>query len=80
VNPLACAAACASIDLLLKQNWQQRIKQIKTQLQQLHKCSELNAVANVRTLGEIGFVEINEAAGNVDVAKIQAYFVEQGVW
>ncbi|WP_076924621.1 adenosylmethionine--8-amino-7-oxononanoate transaminase [Pseudoalteromonas sp. EB27] len=79
-NPLACAAACASIDLLLKQNWQQRIKQINTQLQQLHKCSELNAVANVRTLGAIGVVELNEAAGNVDVAKIQAYFVEQGVW
>ncbi|MFT7568491.1 MAG: adenosylmethionine-8-amino-7-oxononanoate aminotransferase, partial [Pseudoalteromonas distincta] len=79
-NPLACAAACASIDLLLKQNWQQRIKQINTQLQQLNKCSELNAVTNVRTLGAIGVVELNEAADNVDVAKIQAYFVEQGVW
>ena len=79
-NPLACAAACASIDLLLEQNWQQRIKQLNTQLQQLNKCSELDAVANVRTLGAIGVVELNEAAGNVDVAKIQAYFVEQGVW
>ncbi|MBB1443007.1 adenosylmethionine--8-amino-7-oxononanoate transaminase [Pseudoalteromonas sp. SG43-3] len=79
-NPLACAAACASIDLLLEQNWQQRIKQINTQLQQLNQCSELDAVANVRTLGAIGVVELNEAAGNVDVAKIQAYFVVQGVW
>ena len=79
-NPLACAVACASIDLLLEQDWQQRISQIYIQLQQLNECSELDAVANVRTLGAIGVVELNDAAGNVDVAKIQAYFVEQGVW
>ena len=79
-NPLACAAACASIDLLLAQNWQKRISDIHTQLQQLNKCRELDAVADVRILGAIGVVELNEAAGNVDVAKIQAYFVAQGVW
>ncbi|WP_286742839.1 adenosylmethionine--8-amino-7-oxononanoate transaminase, partial [Pseudoalteromonas sp. UBA2102] len=79
-NPLACAVACASIDLLLAQDWQQRISDINTQLQQLKKCNELDAVANVRTLGAIGVVELTDAAGNVDVAKIQAFFVEQGVW
>ncbi|TMO80449.1 adenosylmethionine--8-amino-7-oxononanoate transaminase [Pseudoalteromonas sp. S3776] len=79
-NPLACAVACASIDLLLAQNWQQRINDINTQLQQLNKCNELDAVANVRTLGAIGVVELTDVAGSVDVAKIQAYFVEQGVW
>ncbi|TMO73100.1 adenosylmethionine--8-amino-7-oxononanoate transaminase [Pseudoalteromonas sp. S3785] len=79
-NPLACAVACASIDVLLAQNWQQRISDINTQLQQLNKCNELDAVANVRTLGAIGVVELNDVAGSVDVAKIQAYFVEQGVW
>ena len=79
-NPLACAVACASIDLLLNQNWQQRISDINSQLQQLNKCHELDDVADVRTLGAIGVVELNDAAGSVDVAKIQAYFVEQGVW
>lgn len=79
-NPLACAVACASIDLLLEQNWQQRINDINTQLQQLNKCNELDTVANVRTLGAIGVVELTDVAGSVDVAKIQAYFVEQGVW
>ena len=79
-NPLACAVACASIDLLLAQDWQQRISDINTQLQQLKKCNELDAVANVRTLGAIGVVELTDAAGNVNVAKIQAFFVEQGVW
>lgn len=79
-NPLACAVACASIDLLLSQNWQHCISEINTQLQQLHKCQALSAVANVRTLGAIGVVELTEEAGSIDVAKIQAYFVSQGVW
>lgn len=79
-NPLACAVACASIDLLLEQHWQQRISEINHALQQLHECSELSDVANVRTLGAIGVVELTEEAGNIDVAKIQAYFVSQGVW
>ena len=79
-NPLACAVACASIDLLLEQNWQQRIANLNSQLQQLNKCKELDDVADVRTLGAIGVVELTAEAGNVDVAKIQAYFVAQGVW
>ena len=79
-NPLACAVACASIDLLLEQNWQQRICEINQALQQLHQCNSLTDVANVRTLGAIGVVELTDEAGIVDVAKIQAYFVSQGVW
>ncbi len=34
----------------------------------------------MRTLGAIGVVELTDEAGIVDVAKIQAYFVSQGVW
>lgn len=79
-NPLACAVACASIDLLLQQDWEKRISDLNTQLQQLNKCTELEAVADVRTLGAIGVVELTEEAGSVDVAKIQHFFVEQGVW
>jgi adenosylmethionine-8-amino-7-oxononanoate aminotransferase len=79
-NPLACAVACASIDLLLEQNWQRRICEINQALQQLHQCNSLTDVANVRTLGAIGVVELTDEAGIVDVAKIQAYFVSQGVW
>ena len=79
-NPLACAAACASIDLLLEQNWQQRVKEINNQLQQLHKCMELEDVADVRVLGAIGVVELNKEVSNIDVATIQAFFVKQGVW
>lgn len=79
-NPLACAVACASIDLLLEQDWQKRICEVNQALQQLHQCNSLTDVANVRTLGAIGVVELTYEAGIVDVAKIQAYFVSQGVW
>jgi len=79
-NPLACAVACASIDLLLEQDWQKRICEVNQALQQLHQCGSLTDVANVRTLGAIGVVELTDEAGIVDVAKIQAYFVSQGVW
>jgi len=79
-NPLACAVACASIDLLLEQDWQKRISEVNQALQQLHQCGSLTDVVNVRTLGAIGVVELTDEAGIVDVAKIQAYFVSQGVW
>lgn len=76
-NPLACAVACASIDVLLQQNWSMQVTQLNKALVSLNKCAELEQVKNVRTLGAIGVVEL---ACEVDVAKIQAYFISQNVW
>lgn len=76
-NPLACAVACASIDVLLKQNWSVQITQLNQSLASLNKCAELEQVKEVRILGGIGVVEL---ACEVDVAKIQAYFISQNVW
>ncbi|MDN3377439.1 MULTISPECIES: adenosylmethionine--8-amino-7-oxononanoate transaminase [unclassified Pseudoalteromonas] len=76
-NPLACAVACASIDLLIEQDWAKQIAHLNDALSSLHKCTELTHVKNVRTLGAIGVVELTDA---VNVEKIQAYFISQGVW
>mgnify|MGYP000412750547 CR=1 FL=1 len=77
-NPLACAVANASIDLLINQDWQGKINTIEQQFQQeLLPLKQFDKVASTRVLGSIGVVETTQA---VNVATIQKRFVELGVW
>jgi adenosylmethionine-8-amino-7-oxononanoate aminotransferase len=77
-NPLACAVAAASIDLLTGSPWRQRVGDIESGLRTgLERCSQFNAVADVRVLGAIGVVEMKKP---VDVAGVQKAFVDRGVW
>ncbi len=77
-NPLACAVAKASIDLLLSKNWQQDISSIELQLQQqLLPLEELDIVREVRVLGAIGAVELEEP---VRMETMQRELVKRGVW
>ncbi|WP_318467714.1 adenosylmethionine--8-amino-7-oxononanoate transaminase [Photobacterium leiognathi] len=77
-NPLACAVANASLDILAENKWQQQVASIEQQLaQELSPIAELEKVKSVRWLGAIGVVELHQA---VDMETIQAAFVEQGVW
>ncbi|WP_371189532.1 adenosylmethionine--8-amino-7-oxononanoate transaminase [Thalassotalea maritima] len=77
-NPLACAAANASLDLLMQNNWQQKVQQIEAQLKlQLTPLANHRHVEDVRVLGAIGVVE---AKRPVNMALIQRRFIERGVW
>jgi adenosylmethionine-8-amino-7-oxononanoate aminotransferase len=77
-NPLACATAIASIQLLLSQPWQRTVERLHSELAAgLAPALQLDAVEDVRTLGAIGVIELKEA---VDMQKVQPMFVERGVW
>ena len=77
-NPLACAVAAESLALLESGQWQQQVKALEQQmLAGLKPLQDCEQVADVRVLGAIGVVETHHPA---DMAALQAFFVEQGVW
>lgn len=77
-NPLACATALSSIELLTNGHWQQSVERVGGQLAAgLAEAADLPQVADVRILGAIGVIELHEP---VDMRRVQPMFVERGVW
>jgi adenosylmethionine-8-amino-7-oxononanoate aminotransferase len=80
-NPLACAAANASLDLFEPSQNSPRLQQvaaIETQLrEELAPCRELAGVVGVRTKGAIGAVELS---GPINLNALRQRFTELGVW
>ena len=82
-NPLACAVAGASLDVLLgagtyPAGWQAEVTRIEAGLATgLAPAARLPGVADVRVLGAIGVVQLD---ADVDVAVATRAAVEAGVW
>ncbi|HCG7187292.1 TPA: adenosylmethionine--8-amino-7-oxononanoate transaminase [Vibrio parahaemolyticus] len=77
-NPLACAVATASLELIEQGDWQQQTQQIEMLFSELlPKLEEYDLVKNTRWLGAIGVIETHRP---VNMETIQALFVEHGVW
>lgn len=77
-NPLACAAANASLDLFEDGSWAGDVSRVSSALAEgLEPCRAGKGVVDVRTLGAIGIVEFDAP---VAVSDLCARFAELGVW
>ena len=77
-NPLACAAANASLDLFETEPRLQQVAAIDAELRAgLERCRALPRVADVRVKGAIGVVELERPP---DLDALRSRFVAKGVW
>ncbi|MBC2638513.1 MULTISPECIES: adenosylmethionine--8-amino-7-oxononanoate transaminase [unclassified Rhodococcus (in: high G+C Gram-positive bacteria)] len=77
-NPLACAVAVASIELLLSRDWRGEVANVRRELESgLAPARELPGVRDVRVLGAIGVIELAEP---VDMRFATDAAVAAGVW
>jgi adenosylmethionine-8-amino-7-oxononanoate aminotransferase len=77
-NPLACAVALANLDLLGSGEWKADVERIHARLTApLAACRDLPGVADVRTIGAVGVVELDHP---VDVDAATEAALDAGVW
>jgi adenosylmethionine---8-amino-7-oxononanoate aminotransferase len=77
-NALACAVGVASVEVLLGGDWQASVRSIETGLSSgLAPAAKLPGVADVRVLGAIGVIEMDQP---VDLPAATAAALDHGVW
>ncbi|QZT38669.1 adenosylmethionine--8-amino-7-oxononanoate transaminase [Halosquirtibacter xylanolyticus] len=77
-NPLACAVATQSLEIIMQKETLTKVKTLEQQLiQELAPFKALEIVDDVRVLGAIGVIEMKEA---VDMQMLQQSFVKHGIW
>jgi len=77
-NPLACAAANASLDLFESGGWRRDVRRIEAGLREgLAPCGTAPGVADVRVRGAVGVVAFETPVAVGDLCR---RFAEHGVW
>jgi len=77
-NALACAVGVAAVQLLLEQDWRTTVSAIEAGLREgLAEAAALPGVADVRVLGAIGVIEMNQP---VDLRIATPVALRRGVW
>ena len=77
-NPLACAAACASLELFERGDYASKVARIETELrEQLSGAKLLANVADVRVLGAVGIIEVKRMPARDAIERV---IDEHGVW
>jgi adenosylmethionine-8-amino-7-oxononanoate aminotransferase len=77
-NPLACAAANASLDLFAREPRLEQVTAIERQMRaELEPCRGLKGVIDVRIKGAIGVVELDRGG---EGPWLRPHFLKRGVW
>ena len=77
-NPLACAAACASLDLFAASDYSAKVARLEQGLRKgLDSCRGLENVVDVRVMGAVGVVEVERLPAREDIERT---IDETGVW
>ena len=77
-NPLACAAANASLDIIMTNKWQKQVQNIEHIFSNTFpNFLKYELVKDIRVLGAIGVIELHH---NINIESFQKFCVKQGVW
>ena len=77
-NPIACAAACASLDLFAAGGYEEKARRIEGELRRLlAPARALPNVADVRAIGAVGIIEVKTMPAREDIERT---IDSHGVW
>ncbi len=80
-NPLACAAANASLDLFENNDYEKKIFEDEKFLKsELTKCYDSKNVKEVRVLGAIGVIELKSNNSWKEISELRKKFIESGIF